>query len=254
MIKFKYGKASFWITFSALILTILFFTYSEFLNQKHSKLEFIVLSKSKIYTINEDISGLSIIYNDEDLKQNNKNLTFFNLRITNSGNVAVLKEYFDSQSLYGIKILNGDIVNQPTIESMNPDNYFSNSIHSYSQDSIFFNELIYNQGDYYDVRFLVVHFEDEDPEITSFGKVANQSGINITNLENIEVDKKSQRDKILITFQSIAGSMVLFMLALNAYLYFTNRNKKRGEANEMSDEELLEFVKKGVEKYLNEEK
>lgn len=242
-----WSKWGFWVGIISLLLAILFFIFTKLLSVKSSELEFINISKSRIFTINEEVSGLSIIYKNEDLKKNKKNLTVFTLRIINTGNLPILKEYFDDNLSYGIILKNGYLVNEPEIVESSNSNYFSNVIKYFRFDSIAFNELIFNPKDFFDIKFLVVHFEKDNPDFNSFGMIANQSEITISTFEEPK-EKESKSFSWIFTIVGVSGLFILISTSYTRSKMFDLHKKEieriRHEKTQLQEILLNKFEKK----------
>lgn len=213
--KFDKSNLSLWLGGISILVSIIIFAYWYTQDQKISNLEIITLSKSKIITLNEEVSGLSIFYNNEDLKLKKKNLTVFTLRIINSGELPILSEYIDKQLKFGIIISKGQIVDIPEMVNTSDTTYFKNVINQVSKDRITFSEFIFNSGDYFDVKFMTVHKENNVPEIVSFGKVANQNYINIS---NIEIPILKNKDVLWTIYMGI--NVIIVITVVVSFLFF----------------------------------
>ena len=230
--KFDWSIWSFWIGILSLALAILFFAYT-FFHKETSELQFQIISESKILSTSEDIPGLSIVYENEELKKTGKNMTVFVTRVRNSGEKPVLKAYFDNDVAYGIKIKNGTLVNQPEVINASNFEYFANPLKAYNSSKISLKEFIYNPKDYFDIKFLIVHYNNVEPTIETFGAIAHQATIELTTFSEESPENKS------ITKWIMAFGIISFVLVL-ASLYASKRRSDlyKKEIQKIADEKL----------------
>lgn len=256
--KKPWSKWGFVVTIIGVVLAIIIFFLAPILFDKKPNIEFITISKTRIFKINEDVTGLSIVYKGEDLKLNYKNLTVFTIRIINNGNAPILKNHFDDQLNYGVVVDDGYIVSKPEIINSSDIQYFNKSIEQYNSDTILFKPIIFSPGDYFDVKFLTVHYTTDEPEFRTFGKIANQSEIKISNIDQAIEQKPligSKLTAILITV-FVTLSIILFYRMTIMYTFtLTNFQTKKDKISEFYDKiKLNDYLRKKLDEFKPEDR
>lgn len=84
--------------------------YTEFVRDTSPVVRYEILSNTKILDVKEDVSGLSIIYNAEDIRKSRKTLSVLLVNVGNQGRSAILKSHYDSDAPLGLSINSGEII------------------------------------------------------------------------------------------------------------------------------------------------
>ncbi len=173
------------ITFIGLISAIITIYAFYFQNGKTS-LNYEIVTNSNVYDINTNISKLDILYDSTSLKKKNENLRVISIKVKNNGNVDILKTFYDNRSPLGLTIRNGYIVELPEIVETSNEYLKKNlEIRKDSSNRIFFSDVILEQEEYFEIKFLVLHKTDQKPTIEPFGKVAGVKNINLINSSEV---------------------------------------------------------------------
>ncbi len=155
---------------------------------------------------------LEILYEKENINDNDKNLSILKIKIQNISSVNILSTFYDTKDPLGFKFNVGEIVEQPEIVEASTD-YIKNNL-SISLDSlgnVILNSIIIDGQEFFTLKVLVLHKQNEVLHIKAFGKVAGVKEIRV--LESY----KNTEEK---TFwqQLIEGTLFVHLVRLFAYL------------------------------------
>lgn len=168
------------ITIIGLIGTIV--TIYAFLQEKKVELRYEILSNTNVLDFNAEIGKLEVIYDSTNLKKSQENLRIYTVKIINNGNQNLLKEFYDENDPLGMQLNYGKIIEQPEIIQVSNDYLNRNvKIQVYDNKKINFSQVILESGEFYIIKILVLHKIDLIPEIVSYGKIAGQTNIQVTN-------------------------------------------------------------------------
>jgi len=182
-------------SFLGFVIAIIFGSitiYNSFLVDKSPYLDIIILSNVRVLDINAKVQDLDIIYKNENIIEQGKNLSILTLKIENSSDLDILSNYYDPNNPLGIKVVNATIVEKPEIIDAS-NAYLNQNIEISQNDSLnifTFSRTIIDKHQFFNVKLLLLHKSDEKPIIQPIGKIA---GIE-------EIDVINQADKIKISF------------------------------------------------------
>ncbi len=158
--------------------------YSSFLVDKSPDLSYIVLSNVKVLDINANVRELDIIYKNENIIKQDKNLSILTIKIENISDLDILSNYYDPHNPLGIKIENATIVEKPEIIDASTD-YLKQNIEISQNDSLnylTFSNIIIDKHQFFSVKLLLLHKTEEKPIIQPIGKIAGIEKIDVINL------------------------------------------------------------------------
>ena len=199
------------IAFFGIIGTII--TIYAFLQEKKVELRYEILSNTNVLDFNADVNKLNVIYDSTNLRQTHENLRIYTIKIINIGEQTLTNNFYDKNDLIGIKILNAKIIEKPQIiETSN--NYINRNakIINYTKNNFSFYPIIIEKGEFYTIKFLVLHKTNSSPKLISIGKIADQKNIEIVN----SIDIKSKEPFIEKTF---LGNFWVQLLRLISYFF-----------------------------------
>ncbi|MFH1527926.1 MAG: hypothetical protein ABIG69_14945, partial [Bacteroidota bacterium] len=134
--------------------------YTTVFYDKTTSIVYQITNNTNVLDIRERINKLDILLDGKSIQSTNQNLRIFNIKVLNNGDINILKNYYDSASPLGIKIANGEIVDQPYIVSASND-YLKNTVQLIrkNNDQLLFNEFILDKSEYFVIKLLVLHKE-----------------------------------------------------------------------------------------------
>ena len=154
------------------------------------KLEVEILSTNSLFSVNETVPQMQIMIDSVDLKEQNKNITIYSLRIANNGSKNISLYDFDTGDV-GIGINGGSIIETPSITESSSD-YIAHKVDTAllrsTNSFIIIPHAIYNVDDYYTLHFFVLHDKTQSPAFESFGQIVGQKGIKIVDNNNANLN------------------------------------------------------------------
>jgi len=179
--KFAWSFLGFVLALVFGIITI----YTSFLVDKNPKVDFIIESNTKVLALNADIKRLDILYNGENIKQENKNLSIITLKVINNSSVNILNSYYDDKNPLGFIVTNAEIVENPEVISSSNDYLKDNLIlHNDTLSKVVFSTVIIESNDYFVIKLLLLSRNNQRINIKPIGKIAGVKEIKI--IDNCE--------------------------------------------------------------------
>jgi hypothetical protein len=164
--------------------------YAAFFQEKVIQVQFVVTANSNVLDINTEISKVDILYDSTSLKQSNKNLRIYNIKVINNGEADVLKTFFDENEPLGILIKNGEIVEKPEITETS-SSYLQKTLKAIQKNhnQIEFSNVILESDEYFSIKILVLHKNSVNPQLVPIGKIAGQKQINLINASEVKIER-----------------------------------------------------------------
>lgn len=156
--------------------------YTEFIRDTSPVIKYEILTNTKVLDVKEDVSGLSVIYNNEDIRKAKKTLSVVSVKVSNEGRSAILKGYYDPIAPLGLSIGLGEIIRSEVIDATTT--YLQqNAIKKQSgPTSIIFSDVIIEPNEYFVVKMLVINPDNASVAVYPSGKVANVKHPSLVNL------------------------------------------------------------------------
>ena len=167
-------------SFLGFLLAIIFGSiaiYTEFVRDASPIIKYEVLSNTKILDVKEDVGGLSIIYNKEDIRKSRKTLSVLVLKVGNEGRSAILKSYYDNAAPLGLEINAGEIIKGEVNSASTPYLQKNLKLTISSGTAVNFSDLIIEPNESFVVKFLILNPEQTSLTVTPIGKIANVKNI-----------------------------------------------------------------------------
>lgn len=170
-----------WIGWGALGVLISIVAVVLSLDFKKTDVHMFVLSDTNLVDVKSPLNDLQVLYKGKDLIRENLRLHLYRIQIQNTGNTVILKDYFDDNDLWGIRVDSGTIVKigQPLSDS----SYIKNNIilKTPDQHTLRFTPLIFEPGDFFIIDFFVLASSSSPPpSLTAVGKIAGIRQILVT--------------------------------------------------------------------------
>lgn len=213
-------------------------TIYAFLQDKTVDVRYEIIANTNVLDFNADISKLAVMYDSTNLKETKENLRIITVKIVNNGDQHLLKEYYDENEPLGLKISTGKIIEKPEIIQTSNDYLKRNlKIQEYNAgNQIGFSQVILESGEFYIVKFLILHKKNEIPKIISFGKIAGQRKITIVNAADVKTEQSfwvntyegnvwTQLLRLISYF--LAGVLIIVIIIVISEQIDSKREKKR---------------------------
>lgn len=213
-------------------------TIYAFLQEKTVDVRYEIIANTNVLDFNADISKLAVIYDSTNLKETKENLRIITVKIVNNGDQHLLKEYYDENEPLGLKISAGKIIEKPEIIQTSNDYLKRNlKVQEYPEsDHISFSQVILESGEFYIVKFLILHKKNDAPKIISFGKIAGQKKITVVNAADVKTEQSfwvntyegnvwTQLLRLISYF--LAGMLIIVVIIVISEQIDSKREKKR---------------------------
>jgi hypothetical protein len=199
-------------SFLGVLLALIFGAYAVYTTvaEKTPEIEYQLSNSANIFDLHKPLKDLKIFFMGEDIQEKKQNLRIYTIRVSNVGKIDILESYYDSKQPWGIKFLNGEIVEIPRIVDSNTD-YLTNNIKPNIKEKNIVNidKIIFEHGKYFTIEVLVLHDKDSIPELEILGKIA---GIDDPVVTTIDTGEKSLINQVFIGGWAIQIIRMLFYL------------------------------------------
>jgi hypothetical protein len=174
--------------FVALLIAAISFILGQ-VCEKHPHLRYEILSQVPVYDVRENLTNLDILFNGQSIQQQHEMLTVISIKVENIGSAGIKEDSYDDAFLPGGRITGSKIIRVDVIAASN--NYLTNAVQILrrQENEFILNKVILDRGDFFILKFLVLHSDNMKPELESFGKVADAPNIDINALP-IATDKR----------------------------------------------------------------
>jgi hypothetical protein len=179
-------------SFAGFLLAIIFGAitiYLGFIQERKPNLKLDVISNTSVLDIHERLGKLAILYGGNNIKENGQSLRVITIRVINDGQQDILKGHYDESDPLGFTVLDGTIIETPELLYASND-YLERNIRIISEiepgkttlnssAKVSFSNLIIEQGEFFVLKVLVLHGEQQSPDIKPGGKIAGVKTIQV---------------------------------------------------------------------------
>lgn len=194
----KTAEKNYAIGIYGILLTIISLASGYYLaiKDKEPKIIFDVLSNTEVISINENVSKLKVVYNNEDLRIKQKKLVLLTIRISNLGDAHIKESDYYSKSEFGFKLNNATIAERPTLLDASNEFLSQNiKIKNDSLNNVIFNKIPLDKSQSFTIKVLTIVNGNNIPKISPIGHISGANG----KLVLIESYKSSLKEEIPIT-------------------------------------------------------
>jgi len=150
---------------------------------KKTEVHMFLLGDTNLVDVKSPLNDLEILYNGKDLIKEHLNLHLYRVQVQNTGNTILLKDAFDNNDLWGIRVSSGNIVKIGEPNSDSPYIRKNLAIQTPDQMTLLFTPIIFEPGDSFIIDFFVLlSTSSETSSLTSVGKIAGIKNISVTAL------------------------------------------------------------------------
>ncbi|MBI5205349.1 MAG: hypothetical protein HZA11_10570 [Nitrospirae bacterium] len=186
--------------------------YTEFFRDVSPSIRYQIISNTRILDVKEDIGGLSIIYNNEDIRQARKTLSVLAIKVSNEGRSAILKNYYDSASPLGFLINSGQIIKGEVISATTPYLRENAKIVLIDNKTVEFSQVIVEPRESFAMKFLILNPENTPLLVTPKGKVAGVKQIAL-------VDQLMDEKEASFLYKVVSGSIWIQISRVPIYFF-----------------------------------
>ncbi len=138
-----------------------------------------MISESNVLDVHTPLEELAILFQGEDIQENNLNLRILTTRFENTGDINIRQGDFDQRNSWGLRLSNGQIIRARLIDSNSKHIRENLNPKRAGIDSVAFETIIFDKRDHFTIEILVIHPKDTLPEVAHFGKIAGIDSIAI---------------------------------------------------------------------------
>jgi len=215
--KIKRIDSKFSWSFTGLVFSFLFFLfglYTTFLYEKKPKLLFQILSEAPVYSLKEEVSELDILFKGENIRKKNQTLTLLTLRVVNSGNADILKNSFDAENLPIIGIDGCNVIKMDVIGGSSDYLRSAPKFTVTNENHYLMSPVIIEPGEFFDLKFLLLHDEGTKPSLSVKGHIADVSKLEMVSLY-------AEKEDLTFWKRVFGGNILIQSLRVLAYAFGT---------------------------------
>lgn len=146
--------------------------YLTMFYEKQPEVTFETLSIFRVYDIREEIGALEILFDGENIKKKNETLSLITLKVANTGQLDILKTYFDENDLLGIKIKGSRIIKFNILSASNDYIREALRIEQTNPETLLIYPIILEKRQSITLKILILHPETISPSVLPIGKIA----------------------------------------------------------------------------------
>lgn len=184
--------------------------YTEFIRDDSPVITYEILNNTKILDVKEDVGGLSIIYNNEDIRKSKKTLSVLTVKISNDGRSPILKTYYDNASPLGLTLNSGDIIKGEIVNATTTYLQENAKLKITGPLTAEFSDVIIEPNESFIAKFLVLNPESAALAVTPKGKVASVKKITI-------IDQFTKPKKQSFLIEAYSGTFLVQLARLPSY-------------------------------------
>jgi len=219
----------------SLVLAVYFAVFYE----RPAEITMDVVSQTPVLDIREDVDRLDIIYRGKNLVDLHSQLTVLVVRVANTGRSSILKSAFDEDNPLGYRVVGGAIAAVPVVSASSErletltlrdglgeplgrhgrskndpepgtlDGASSLSV-TKSKSEVYLPAFIFEPGEYFEHKLLIIHDTKVRPQVVSTGKIAG--------IRDISVRVPGDRIDTSLSWSAVtSGSLMTHVLRLFLY-------------------------------------
>ena len=163
------------LTFLGFVLAAIFGAlsiYTTYFWNRNPQIKYTVSSILGVYDIREEEVKLDIIYDGINIREKKQMLSLISLNVSNVGHEHLTKALYDNNDPLGFRLNGGMLLKAEIIEASNSYLLKNLKISLESKKIAHFSPVIIDSGEWFSVKILALHNENESPEILPLGKIA----------------------------------------------------------------------------------
>ncbi len=157
--------------------------YTAFFYERKPHLVFSASTPTKVFDVHQPIGGLEISYGGENLRGGRSNLWVMSVTLRNEGNAEVGMGDYDARELLGIRVLDGQLLEQPAVQS--ESKYILRNVGLVrSANDVRFSPFIIEPGESVTLSLLILGSDTVRPKIAATGRVAGASEVEVRSADS----------------------------------------------------------------------
>ncbi|HEY5220800.1 MAG TPA: hypothetical protein VIJ29_01450 [Candidatus Paceibacterota bacterium] len=177
-----------------------------------------ITNETNVFDVNAPIQDLQVLFQGNDIQQNNLNLRIYEVKVINNGGTNITQNDFDQNGNWGIGVSTGTIIDTQ-LDNSNSD-YITANLSPQIENGNFvkLNKIIFDKGDSFTIELLVLYNKNTPPVLYLDGKIA---GINA---DQIEISTLKYGEPFLTTlfygtwFINIIRFLIYFIFSVALFL------------------------------------
>ena len=161
------------------ILAILSSIYAPYFWDRNPQVKYTVNSILGVYDVREEVGKLDIIYDGINIREKKQMLSLISLNVSNVGHKHLTKALYDKNDPLGFSLNGAMLLKAEIIEASNSYFFKNLSISLESKKMAHFSPVIIDSGEWFSVKILALHNENESPQILPLGKIAGVKEIEL---------------------------------------------------------------------------
>jgi hypothetical protein len=192
-----------------------FGVYTTFFYEKRARVVYEVDSATRVLDIRENVPQLDVTFQGESIRDKQETLSVITVKIMNAGNLDIGMGAFDSSNLPGLRVSHTKKIFKPEFVR-GSSSYFSVGERVRLKDESSFEILpvLLDKHEFFVIKILVLHRQDEAPTIEKFGKFGGVSQTEVTTVSSSE-------DRRGLFFRTFSGDSVIQFVRAVGYTVAT---------------------------------
>jgi hypothetical protein len=201
--RYAWNVIGFVMALVGIVLTVLS------LREKSAAVAFTVVGEANVLDVHAPVPSLDVLYKGQSIQRRNLNLRVVTLRVENSGDIDILRNFYDERIPWGVRMLSGRVV-ETRVAGGNSE-YLARTLSPQvaTPDLVVFAPVILDRGKYALVEMLVLHAKTAEPRLVPTGKIAGVDRISVAS------DVPAERPGILRS--SFGGGALVQVLRAAGY-------------------------------------
>ncbi len=222
------------ISIAAILFAVYTFYYTRNIN-----ITFDVVSETNVLDINAPVQGLEIMFRGQDISEKGLNLRLLMLRVENTGYVNLLESDFDQDIDWGINVSGGDIIRTRIAGASST--YLEDNLNPRLVEvhTIAFDKIVFDKGMYFLNEILILHNKNEEPVISTFGKISGIGDMPVNRTWNERTKAKSRSSGVIVV---ISSAIALLALLILRFSYLAQQQQQKHVLSNL--EAVAKLVKK----------
>lgn len=174
----------FWKAFGiiAAALGVGFGTYTLFVEDKRPTLQYEIVTNTSVLSVREEVADLSIMFEGTDITKQDLSLSVMTIRVVNPSSRDILQTFYTNEAPLGMALTSGRLIRPEVVDASNIYLVQHVNIQSASESQINFTPVIFEASQWFLLKVLVLHKNDELPSIRPTGKVAGVQAVTVRKL------------------------------------------------------------------------
>lgn len=167
-----------WLLAAVAVLSLGWGVFQTF-HTKSPQIKYDIVSQARVFNKSESLSTVRMIVDTVDVLSDNRNVSYFVIKIQNSGNEHLRCADYD-EGEFGLRINGGTVLQEVRFDKASSqyiEDKNKGRLLSYSEHFIEIPKIALDKDEWYLITFPVIHKDDEQPTFVPIGKVIGQKQI-----------------------------------------------------------------------------